>query len=102
MEAHPDRTVIAGNLRKMRGRRRLLGSIIAAYIPGVVTLYLLQLPNPIILGTAIVLVCFGIGLAFAIGLTSCPACGKPFHVRGMGGSIFTPNCMHCGIALKQQ
>ena len=100
MDSTPDQAVIEAGLKKIRGRHRLLGAIFAIYIPAMVLLYLLQLPNPLILGTAIILICLGIGVAFAIGLIPCPSCGKPFHVRGMGGSIFTGTCMHCGIALK--
>ncbi len=95
---HPDPTAA---LAKIRFKHRLLGAIFIAYIPAVSLLYFLQLPQWLILGTAIALVCLGIVIAFIIGLAPCPACGKQFHVRGMGGSIFTGTCMHCGISLKQ-
>jgi hypothetical protein len=102
METIPEQADVTAGLKKIRARHRLLGAIIAIYIPAMVLLYLLHLPQTAILGTAVVLICLGIGLAFAIGLTPCPACGKPYHVRGMGGSIFTGTCMHCGISLKTE
>ncbi len=95
---HPDPTTA---LAKIRFKHRLLGGILIVYIPTVFLLYFLNLPQWLILGTAISLICLGIVVAFIIGLAPCPACGKPFHVRGMGGSIFTGTCMHCGISLKQ-
>jgi hypothetical protein len=101
MDIIPERAVIEAGLKKIRGRHRLLGAIFAVYIPAMILLYMLHLPNPAILGAAIILICLGTVLAFAIGLTPCPSCGKSFHVRGMGGSIFTGTCMHCGISLKQ-
>ncbi len=94
----PDPTV---GLAKIRLKHRMLGGIFAIYIPAVFLLYFLQLPNWLVMGAAIALICLGIVIAFIIGLAPCPACGKPFHVRGMGGSIFTGTCMHCGIPLKQ-
>ena len=100
MDTIPEHAVIEAGLKKIRNRRKLLGAIIAVYIPAMVLLYMMHLPHPVILGTAVVLICLGIGMAFAIGLTPCPSCGKPYHVRGMGGSIFTGTCMHCGIRLK--
>jgi membrane associated rhomboid family serine protease len=100
MDTIPEQADIAAGLKRIRGRHRLLGAIFAVYIPAMVLLYLMGLPQSLILGAAVVLVGLGIVLAFAIGLTSCPSCGKPFHVRGMGGSIFTGSCMHCGIRVK--
>lgn len=88
-------------LAKIRRRHKRLAEIFVIYIPAVSLLYLLNAPNWLVMGSAIFMICLGIVIAFAIGLTPCPACGKPFHVRGMGGSIFTGTCMHCGISLKQ-
>jgi len=96
-----DQELITAGLAGIRRKHRLLAAIFAIYIPAVALLYFLQLPNWLIMGTAIVLICLGIVIAFIIGLAPCPACGKLFHVRGMGGSIFTGTCMHCGITLKQ-
>lgn len=92
---------VTAGLAKIRRKHRWLAGIFIIYIPAVFVLYFLHLPNWLILGSAIVIICLGIVIGFVIGLSSCPACGKPFHVRGMGGSIFTGTCMHCGIALKQ-
>jgi hypothetical protein len=100
MESIPEEAVIKAGLKKIRGRHRLLGVIFAIYVPAMVLLYLLHLPQTLILGAAVVLIVLGIGIAFAIGLTPCPSCGNPFHVRGMGGSIFAGSCVHCGIRLK--
>jgi hypothetical protein len=99
MDTIPEQAVIEAGLKKIRARHRLLGAIFAVYIPAMILLYLFELPQPVILGAAVVLICLGIGIAFAIGLTPCPSCGKPYHVRGMGGSIFTGSCVHCGIRL---
>ena len=92
---------IKAGLRKIRRKHRWLGWIIALYIPVVFLLYFLQFPQWLILGSAVFLICLGIVIAFIIGLAPCPDCGKPFHVQGMGGSIFTSSCLHCGISLKQ-
>ena len=96
-----DHEQIVAGLRKIRNRHKVLGGIFIIYIPAVSLLYFLQLPNWLIIGSAIFLICLGIVIAFIIGLAPCPSCGKPFHVRGMGGSIFTGACMHCGIRLKE-
>ena len=96
-----DQEKILSGLAKIRRRHTWLVGIFVIYIPAVSLLYLLHVPNWLVMGSAIFLICLGIVIAFAIGLTPCPACGKPFHVRGVGGSIFTGTCMHCGISLKQ-
>jgi hypothetical protein len=99
----PDTTLDPGpGLAKIRLRHNLLIGIFVIYIPAVSLLYFLQLPQMLILGSAVALIFLGSVVAFVIGLTSCPACGQLFHVRGMGGSIFTGACVHCGIALKQR
>lgn len=96
-----DQEKMKSGLAKIRRRHKWLGGIFVIYIPAVSLLYFLNVPSWLVMGSAIFLICLGIVIAFAIGLTPCPACGKPFHVRGMGGSIFTGTCMHCGISLKQ-
>ena len=101
MDIIPEKAGIEAGLKRIRGRHRLLGAIFAVYIPAMVLLYLMKLPQSFVLGAAVVLIGLGITLAFAIGLTPCPSCGKAFHVRGMGGSIFTGACVHCGIPSKQ-
>ena len=88
-------------LAKIRRKHRWLAGIFVIYIPAVSLLYLLHLPNWLIMGSAIFLICLGTVIAFVIGLAPCPACGRTFHVRGMGGSIFTGSCVHCGISLKE-
>jgi len=89
-------------LAKIRLRHNVLIGIFIIYIPALSLLYFLQLPQMLLLGSAVSLIGIGIVVAFVIGLTGCPACGQLFHVRGMGGSIFTRACVHCGIALKQR
>ena len=96
-----DQEKITSGLSSIRRKHKLLGGIFIIYIPAVCLLYFLQLPGWLVMGAAIFLICVGIVIAFIIGLAPCPACGKQFHVRGMGGSIFTGTCMHCGIPLKQ-
>lgn len=96
------RAQIATGLSNIRRKHQWLGGIFIVYIPAVTLLYLVRLPQWLILGTAILLVLLGIVIAFIIGLAPCPACGKQFHVRGMGGSIFTGRCVHCGIRLKAE
>jgi len=96
-----DQAQIISGLSRIRRKHRFLTGIFIIYIPAVCALYFLKLPGWLVMGTAIFLICLGIVIAFIIGLAPCPACGKPYHVRGMGGSIFTGTCMHCGIALKQ-
>ena len=96
-----DQEQIKTGLAGIRRKHRWLAGIFVIYIPAVALFYFLQLPNWLIMGSAILLICLGIVIAFIIGLATCPACGKQFHVRGMGGSIFTGTCMHCGISLKQ-
>ena len=96
-----DQEKIKSGLAKIRSKHKWLAGIFVIYIPAVALLYFLHVPNWLIMGSAIVMICLGIVIAFIIGLAPCPACGKPFHVRGMGGSIFTGTCMHCGISLKQ-
>lgn len=99
----PDPTVDpTAGLSRIRRRHNVLIGIFIIYIPAVSLLYFMQLPQPLILGSAIFLIILGIVVAFVIGLTSCPACGQLFHVRAMGGSIFTVTCVHCGITLKQR
>jgi hypothetical protein len=97
-----DQEPIQSGLSRIRRKHRLLAGIFIIYIPTVCLLYFLQLPSWLVMGAAIFLICLGIVIAFIIGLAPCPACGKPYHVRGMGGSIFTGICMHCGIPLKQE
>jgi uncharacterized ion transporter superfamily protein YfcC len=96
-----DQEQITSGLSRIRHKHRWLGVIFILYIPLVCLLYFLKLPAWLVMSTAIFLICLGIVIAFIIGLAPCPACGKPFHVRGMGGSIFTGTCMHCGVALRQ-
>jgi len=97
-----DQEQITAGLSSIRRKHKLLGGIFIIYIPAVFLLYFMQLPNWLVMGAAIFLICLGIVIAFIIGLAPCPACGKPYHVRGMGGSIFSGTCMHCGIPLKQR
>ena len=101
MTDNPGREEIRAGLSRIRRWHRWLAGIFIIYIPAVTLLYFLNLPVWLVMAAAIALICLGIGLAFIIGLAPCPACGQPYHVRGMGGSIFTGTCMHCGIALKQ-
>lgn len=96
-----DQEQITSGLSRIRRKHRWLAGIFIIYIPAVCLLYFLQLPSGLVMGAAVFLICLGIVIAFIIGLASCPACGKQFHVRGMGGNIFTGTCMHCGISLKQ-
>ncbi len=92
---------ITSGLSSIRRKHRWLAGIFIIYIPAVCLLYFLKLPGWLVMSTAVFLIGLGIVIAFIIGLAPCPACGKPFHVRGMGGSIFTGTCMHCGVALRQ-
>ena len=92
----------AAGLTRIRRKHRYLGGILIAYIPVVTLLYILRLPEWLILGTAIALILLGVVIAVIIGLALCPVCGKQFHVRGMGGSIFTRACMHCGARLNAE
>lgn len=96
----PDQAEITAGLTRIRRKHQWLAGIFVIYIPAVSLLYFLQFPSWLVMGTAIFLICLGIVIAFIIGLAPCPACGQPYHVRGMGGSIFTGTCMHCGIKLK--
>ena len=96
-----DQAQVTSGLSAIRRKHSILTGIFIIYIPAVCALYFLKLPSWLVMGTAVVLICLGIVIAFIIGLAPCPACGKPYHVRGMGGSIFTGTCMHCGIPLKQ-
>jgi hypothetical protein len=96
-----DHAKITSGLSGIRRKHRCLGLIFIIYIPAVCLLYFLQLPGWLVMGAAVLLICLGVAIAFIIGLATCPACGKLFHVRGMGGSIFTGACMHCGISLRQ-
>jgi len=89
-------------LKSIRLKHKLLVGIFIVYIPLLSLFYFLQLPQWLVLGGAVFLLLLGIVVAFMIGLTRCPACGQLFHVRGMGGSIFTGTCMHCGISLKRR
>jgi hypothetical protein len=96
----PGQTEIHAGLSHIRRKHLVLAGIFIIYIPAVSLLYFLGLPHWLMMGVAIFLICLGIVIAFIIGLAPCPACGQPYHVRGMGGSIFTGTCMHCGIKLK--
>ncbi len=79
---------------------RVLAGILISYLPVVALLYLLRLPEWLIIATAVAWVVAGVGVGFTIGFSRCPACGEYFHVRGTGGSVFVKTCMHCGIGLK--
>ena len=96
-----DQKQITAGLSKIRRKHMVLAGVMIIYIPAVCLLYFLQLPSWLVMGAAVFLICLGIVIAFIIGLAPCPACGQLFHVRGVGGSIFTGTCMHCGIPLKQ-
>lgn len=97
-----EREQIDTGLRGIRSRHRLLAGILVTYLPVIVLLYLMRLPEWLVIGAAVVWVCAGIFVAFTIGFTRCPACSNYFHVRGMGGNVFVRACMHCGIRLSPQ
>lgn len=86
-------------LHRISTLHRVMLGILIGYIPLVFLLYLAQLPEWLIIGAAVVLVCMGMVVAFAIGYSRCPACGQFFHVRGMSGNIFVRKCLHCGLPL---
>ena len=101
MSDQADQKQIKTELAKIRRKRRGLTIIVVSYVPAVALFYFLRLPDWLILGSAVAIICLGIVISFVIGLAPCPACCSRFHVRGMGGSIFTGKCMHCGIPLLQ-
>jgi hypothetical protein len=73
--------------------------ILIAYIPVVVILFMMRLPEWLILVSAVGLICMGIVIAFMLGFSRCPDCKQYFHVRGMTGNIFSGKCLHCGIMI---
>jgi len=89
----------ASALRKIKSMHRWMIGILIAYIPVVILLYLLQLPEWLILVSAVGLICLGIVIAFMLGFSRCPDCKQYFHVRGMTGNIFSGKCLHCGITI---
>ncbi len=100
-ESHGHEQIAVG-LRGIRSLHRVLAGILLTYLPAVVLLYLMHLPEWLLITTAVVWVCAGIFVAFTIGFARCPACGNYFHVRGMGGNVFVRACVHCGIRLSPQ
>jgi hypothetical protein len=86
------------DLAKIGSLHRWLTGILITYLPVVVCLFLMRLPEWLILTGCLAWVCAGSVTAFMIGFSRCPACGQFFHVRG-GGSLFAKKCLHCGIRL---
>jgi hypothetical protein len=102
MTDNSERERIEAGLRSIRSLHILLAGILVTYVPVVALLYVMRLPEWLIIASAVIWVCAGIFVAFSIGFSRCPACGRYFHVQGMGGSVFVKACMNCGIQLKKR
>jgi hypothetical protein len=90
---------MAAELKRIRSLRVWLAWILITYVPVVVFLFIIRLPEWVIIAACLAWVGTGVVTAFMIGFARCPACGQYFHVRG-GGSLFAKNCLHCGIPLQ--
>lgn len=102
MEHSQEQKRIEDGLRRIRYTRISLGVVVITFVPVVYLLFLLQLPERVIITTGTAWVCLGVILELFMGFSRCPACRGFFHVRGMSGNIFTRKCMNCGVPLKPQ
>jgi hypothetical protein len=92
---------VEAGLKDIRFLHRLLVGILITYIPVVAGFYVMRLPEWLIIASAVIWVSAGIIVAFAIGFSRCPTCGRYFHVRGTGGGVFVKACVHCGVRLNK-
>ena len=86
-------------LRRIRSLHVVLTAVLIGYIPAVFILYVMQLPELLIIAASVLFILLGIGTALVIGFARCPSCNNHFHVRGMTGNVFVRRCLHCGVAL---
>ena len=96
-----DQQPIQAGLKRIRLLRALFKGILIAFLPVVIAISLIGLPERTVMTIGIVVICVGILVEVVIFFSRCPKCRQYFHVRGMGGSLFTRKCLHCGIQLKQ-
>ncbi|RQW77957.1 MAG: hypothetical protein EHM51_00870 [Geobacter sp.] len=86
-------------LGRIRSLHLVLAAVLVCYVPAVFILYLMQLPELLIIAASSLLIILGLIIALIIGFARCPACNNYFHVRGASGNVFVRKCMNCGITL---
>ena len=86
-------------LRRLRLLHLVLAAILIGYVPVIFILYLMQLPELLIIAASVLLIFLGLIIGLIIGFARCPACNNYFHVRGMTGHVFVRKCMNCGVIL---
>lgn len=100
--ATPNDTIDQPDFRRLRLLRRLLFWIITSFLPVMILLAFLPIPERISLMIGGVWITAGIVIELFIGFARCPACGKYFHVGRGSGNIFARYCVNCGVALWPQ
>jgi len=86
-------------LRKLRGRRRVMGGLILIYVPAIwLSLELTKSDRTtgIVFGIWVVLLFFAV---LWVAVARCPKCRNPFHLNG-AIPLYLRRCLHCGLHIN--
>lgn len=89
----------SSGLRKLRGRRRVMGGLILIYVP--VIWLSLELTGSdrataLVFGIWVVLLFFAV---LWVAVARCPRCSNPFHLNGVI-PLYLRHCLHCGLHIS--
>lgn len=87
------------SLRKLRGRRRVMGGLILIYVPVIwVSLELTKSDRAtgMVFGIWVVLLFLAV---LWVAVARCPRCSNPFHLNG-AIPLYLRHCLHCGLHIN--